>query len=811
MNLPKSSAFTAFFFSAALLYPAKLAIACGGFLDPEEFRVALFQERMTPDPVMGVFGYARWDRARMDYYDPYSRELYRQAGVPADLDERKNLEEWAAAMGGQCTIGDIRDLLYGKEPEKLLKHLRSGDLSARFPRNGFARALSQKKNRALRDYLKLAKDVEVLGLREKDPWDEAFEEETEEEIKAKRSLLGTALTGLKKAKTPFLKNRFAFQAIRLYFFLGDYVSCLKIYQERFLPENYRHFAGGWASHFASGAALRLGEKAMANYLAALSFDVSDNRMEGALRQFEADPELYAPTIDLTKNTAERMAVEAMYALGNPWRGNVAIDRFLTIAPDSRYLPILLVREVNKVEDWLLTPTVGHFSRSFGPGEDYLPDGFPAKPSGDDDGLGQQRERYFEDIDYAADLRGLLEKHAQKVLETNNGPYLTLAIAHLCLMEKKVEQARSWLKKTKPGQDVKLRFQLFLEEILCDAHERLEDPKVLAHLAVSLQKLESTLSENPAGKTAFVNLLAYFSERFKTAGNIPLAYLFDHKSNVAKSEWFGYSEYAHIEWLNRHADPGDVGRLVAFFEEKNGPNPPLVNYLLPQDFQANILRELHGTLLFRSEDYRGALEAWKKLPDDYWKTANDGKFAYYLQHDPFSVFWGHGTSFFPNNGKKGVAEGMIRLQEKIAGNGPDKHKSHLALGHAYLNTSYYGHCWMVSAYGRSDWEGCSIYDRYSYGDFYPNCEKTGQLYYSLQRARAEFEKAFSAAPPQDAEARAEAAYMLHYLDFIDGNGLPSWWQGEQSGILEFQTRWLEIFRKNGRNTSFVQNLSRCLGR
>jgi hypothetical protein len=811
MNLPKSSAFTAFFFSAALLFPVKLARACFFFPEPETYRIALFQERMSHDPLLGIFGYARWDRARMDYYDPYSQELYLQAGIPADLDEQKNLQEWAAALGGQCTVGDIRDLLYGEEPAKFLKYLRDGNWAARFPRNGFAKALAQKNNRALRDYLQLAKDVEVLGLREKDPWEEAFEEEIEEEIEAKKQLLGSALKGLKKAKTPFLKNRFAFQAVRLHFFLGDYVSCLKLYQERFLPGNYRHFAGGWASHFASGAALQLGDKARANYFAALSFDVSANRMEGALRQFDADPALYAPTIDLTKNTAERMVVEAMYALGNPWRGNVSIDRFLTIAPESRYLPILLVREVNKVEDWLLTPTVGHFSPSFGPGEDLLPDGFPAKAPSEDDGLAQQRERYFEDLDYTVELRELLEKHAHKVLETNNGPYLTLAIAHLCLMEKKVDQARSWLKKTKPGQDVRLRFQLLLEEVLCDAHERLEDPKVLAHLAVSLQKLESMLSENPDGQTVFKNLLAYFSEKFKTAGNKPLAYLFDHKAQVIGNEWFGYSEYAHIEWLNRHADPGDVGILIAFFEEKNSSNPPLVNYLLPKDFQVNILRELQGTLLFRSEDYRGAMEAWKKLPDDYWETANDGKFASYLQLDPFSVFWGRGTSFFPKNGKKGVAEGMIRQQENIAGNGPDKHKSHLALGHAYLNTGFYGHSWMVCAYGKSEWESCAFNDRYSYGDFYPNCEKTGHLYYSMDRARTEFEKAFSTAPPQDAETRAEAAYMLHYLDFIDGNGLPDWWLDEQKSILEFESRWLQIFSKNGLNTSFAENLSRCLGR
>jgi hypothetical protein len=814
MKRTASCVFTAILCSLALLLPTGLGRACFS-LWPESYRIALYRETLVLDPALRIFSYGRWDLARRDFYRPDSDELYLGAEVPLDQDQSANLHEWAEAVGLSCPMADIRAVVYEKDSEQLLQSLQGNRLLRRYPNNRFAAALCQKKHRALRDYLVLAKTIEAYVAWAEDPWDAAFGGGPAQEGESQRQWLEKAIKGLKSAQTKFLQDRYAFQAVRLYFFSREFEACLKLFREHFLPNRYRHFTGAWAAHLASGAAIQLRDRPMANYCAALAFETAINRREAAIRQFAADPSLLEPTLALAQNQPERLAVRAMYALQEPWRSLGSIRFFLESAPDSRFLPLLLAREVNKIEDWLLTPMVGHINPSMDRSYDYdfLPDGFPDLSDPEWASPYYSLQRFRHDQRYLSEFRELLEKKSGPVLETPNGPYLALATAHLYLLEKNAEKARQWLKKISAHENEDVRFQLLLEEILCDAAGPLQDPKVRSHLAVSLSRLEAQLETYPQGRTTFLDLLSYLGEQFKRSGDKPLAYLFESRKNSIDNPFWAEEEYPQLEWLNRYGSPEEVGMVIDFFEKKKGENPPLVDYLMPREPKTSQLRELQGTLYFRQHEYHKALEAWGPLPDDYWETANNGKFALYLRYDPFSVFWDARSSHFPRGGKKEVARRMLQLIKHISGEHGDRHKSYLALGHAYFNTGYYGHSWMVSAYGKSIGEACRENSRFSFGDFYPNCQKTGADYYSLDRARGAFEQAYRTCPPADRETMAEAAYMLHYLDYLEKHGSDQtlYYGNDRPQVYEHATPWLDLYLIKGRQTQFDQRLSKCLAR
>lgn len=802
MRLLKLSPSTVVFFSLALFLPTPFSFACdNGIWGPGQ-RIALYQEDLGIEPVLDKFIYGFWDS---DYYPSEPQNLEAR-------EEKMNLAEWRQALGGQFSDEEILRVLYAEDEEKIMAAVRQNKLKTVFPNNAFVKALSHKKNKAFAAYFALAKEMEYFFLSDEDPWEVMPKAKNATGPYSLDILLARALKGLESAREPFLKRRFAFQTLRIYFFMDKNAECIETFRKHFLPGGYNHFVGIWAAQLASGAAFRSNQEALGNYYAALTFDAGYNRKFGALRQFNNEEDLLEPTLNLASTDRERAAVHALFAVRNPWKSAKHIEAIIGLDPSSPYLPLVLNREVNKIEHWLLTPMVRRITPTLYEAE-YIPDGFPDNVPDTYTNQYYSLARFRDDQRYLAELREMLAKN---YVRAKNGPSagaVSLAIAHLFLLDKNAAEARTWLDKTPENGDPKQRAQLLIEQILCEASDNLDDPKVRDNLALSLQKLEALWEGQKSAKGKLTDLYDYFSDRYKRIGNLAIAHLF-HQKNLLLEDWYrkhglGYLE---IEFLNRHASPDDVRQVLLYLEKKAARPNLLVDFLMPSKPDIAKYQELLGTLYFRQGQYEEAIKAWKPLPDTYWQTANNGAFNSYLTKSPFAIYLGAEIVPFPENGKKGVAVRMAQLENSLEFSMGDPKQTWLELGHAYFNISYYGNSWMMVAYGKSENERCGENNWFSYGDFYPNCQAVSKNYYKLDRARQAYQVAFDLSVKTDREVAAEAAFMLHYLAYLESDySKIVWWAVgvEQPTLQKFESKWWNIFQDLGKNTVYAEAVSNCL--
>ena len=206
------------------------------------------------------------------------------------------------------------------------------------------------------NYLKFAKRCNQLNTWLDDPW----EKNNEGDIKTRQPFINEALNAISSIKNKILQKRYAFLAIRLSFYNGDEKVIENLYAKYFEPKRTeKDIVDYWALYFH---ALIDTNQVRQNYNLALVFSNAPDKRFAVVQHYNKKVPLNS-ILALAKNNKEKVAVCLMYNLNNVGPGLTALQTMYQLQSNSNAFGFLLLREINKLEDWIYTPYYTYFEPS----------------------------------------------------------------------------------------------------------------------------------------------------------------------------------------------------------------------------------------------------------------------------------------------------------------------------------------------------------------------------------------------------------------------------------------------------------------
>ena len=728
--------------------PATLNSCGPDYTTGEDFRFWLLQPELAASRPLHAFYFTTEE---LFSYDPHDITTLPYAA---------NIAEWRTVIGTVVPEEDIAMILYGMEPVDYFK--AEAELART---NKFLIRLAQLKG-GWPEYIAYAKRCEQL-VNSEDPW--GFIAHDGAGIR-KAWKDGEVL--LKAARHPMLQARLAFQLVRLAHHGYD--------PER--PDlNARTI---YEMHLAPLRGTSWMEPAAAFYLAAmlpnpardLAFaEIFDRAIDKQFRMVQlfasGAAESYLP---LAKDDQHRATLLVMRDLQHPGRALEDLERIASWDPGNRHLPLLLTREVNKLEDWLITPAVTEYDaaiRMWGELEE-----------------GVTREEVLRaDLDYLHQVQGFIRRIAPQAA-ADQRPLLNLLDGHLSLVAGDLDACRNLLEglPQHPQAAPLIKTQARLDLILCGtlASTELTDATRNDLLAlVELVNLEPELVTQRSTLLGQVHL--YLGKKLIERGEVAegvflLARSERHFGNMIT--WQGKNA-RHVAF--EQATPADYDRMIALLDKPD--KTPFERYLTatddrPADWEATedifkgneLTREKlldHKAMWFLREDrLEEAAAAYRQIPDEFW---NNYPYSLFTDDDPFVVNiedphnYAHSDS--ARYTRRSIVERMIALKQEAARDPKKRALNHYLLGNAYYNMSWHGKYWGLSRIAWSMHEMDQWRDREVSG---PGDDD----YFGTQRAREHYVLAIASA--KDPVLKAMAVRMAgecerNWLDYAGEGGLDEW--------------------------------------
>ncbi len=161
-------------------------------------------------------------------------------------------------------------------------------------------------------------------------------------------VIETCKQKFKAEKDPFVKQRYAYLTLRALRFNHRYDECIDWYSTNLATGELKGTLKYRSLQYFAGALYHREKIAEANYLFSRIFDEYPPR--GGQAAFDFHPMEQADwnqAIALAKNNREK---ETLYFLLGRWDPLNALDQIVKLNPESEYIPPLLVRLVNNIED-----------------------------------------------------------------------------------------------------------------------------------------------------------------------------------------------------------------------------------------------------------------------------------------------------------------------------------------------------------------------------------------------------------------------------------------------------------------------------
>ncbi|MFN3316557.1 MAG: hypothetical protein ACK40K_07080, partial [Raineya sp.] len=208
---------------------------------------------------------------------------------------------------------------------------------------------SKKKDAEALEYLAFAKKCEKYAYRENE-WEEP-------QANASAILAGYSKEAEKAsqaAKEPFFKLRYAYQAVRLAHYAQDFKRTILLYDNLVEPLKTENILKYWALGHKAGALRSLGQMPMSAYLFSLVFEKSNAKRVSAFLSCKVfSDEDWKKAVSLCKNNQEKAT---LFFIRGIHPQNLVLPEMMAIHsfdPNSDYLDMLLLREINKIEMTLM--------------------------------------------------------------------------------------------------------------------------------------------------------------------------------------------------------------------------------------------------------------------------------------------------------------------------------------------------------------------------------------------------------------------------------------------------------------------------
>lgn len=659
---------TAFILISAISLFAEL-LACGPYYPyGEDIRFVLLKPETFHYPDFKLFSYAA-----SIFYDP---EYRLGSSVPDSTDE--NIDLWWKRCKKIPLLKDVYRAVY-----------LSDDINFPGSPNTFISYLHKTKDIDVIGYLNFAQKCVPLNSILNDPW-----ERNESAILPQRTkLINEALKAANNIKDEDLKSRYAFLAIRLAYYNSDREIIRKIYDQYFLNRKNKNIIDYWSMYFM---AFVEPNEVKRNYYTAQVFLHAPDKRFGIFFMYDKKLSV-AKTLTFATDAEEKAAVWMMSAFRKPGKCLDILKQIYFLKPNLEGLSFLLLREVNKLEDWIYTPYYTNFSPSL-EADPWEVSFYPA-------------QRIQNDRIYA---RGLLNFIDSADLKKVENPLLwRTAKAYLHYMvqdfETSLNEISTLLKERRATKD--LRRQLLVLRSLC-ATARQENPVLIPEMKPVL------MSEFAHGNYKFIFAIA---RELEYKGNTTDAALLLSKLNEAENNENYYNFRAGIYWYTKkrhHTLYVDYYHDYFFYLD--------AQYTIQQitDLIANIktnqnskdkftswkykvaqkdlprLYDLLGTKYMRQNNLTAALKSFGKVTDTLWKSEHY-PYKTYLNANPFY------TNFFTAHvktsadtisyNKAEITKKLIHYLNKAGTQTKDRDYHYFLVANCYFNMTQYGNSWMMKRY------------------------------------------------------------------------------------------------------------------
>lgn len=757
------------------LLPIGRTNGCGINYFRDEYRMAFFNPGLVKDPELHSLHLF------------YRLSFFYETADPAQKDYLRNCQEWVDYLGANVQIQDVHKVLYQTSPDSVFTAIETKLLPDYFPGNTFVKALLLPKRAAVLDYLRLIVHAEFTHFADKDPWymDETLFDK-EQNI---RSFVQTAKEKVKTLKDPFLVLRYAYQLVVQSRHLGKAEQCIT-YCDKFFPlDQPGSILMPWAQLHKAEMLDSLDESV---YILSKVFDLCESKK---YRIHElVDRQSLEQALLLAKTPQEQATIFALLSYKNPGKSFKTLRRVAVLDPNSRYLPQLITREINKLEDWLMTSKVSYFNND----DDYswwesveAIDYMPVE----DRGLLMREIPYLKknlkkDLLYLRQVRDWIESILNKVAPQQK-QFLHLAAAHLYYLDHQAEPAQKHLKQIYKPQNESIQLQKDLIELLLVPELKdITRPEVKTAIVSSFLKIErhASLLENEL--RIYPKLMLYFSRLYHQKGDIVSAGLLHRRSLSIPNKTYRWNTdyYALIRYFDLYASLEDMDGLIELSQKKqrtpfeqmltaplNTFERQIYTYNWMYEYTDGIatteqvlpsieqLYDLKGTIAFRQNRLQDALNAFEHLPENYWQ--NNYEFADHMTHDVFVD-----AQSFPWEGQRlgqcnkvSMVKKMIELEQVATQAGPKQAEAAYLLANAYFNATYMGNWWLMYAYDHSYIGSGKSVPRMPDEEkiFHPHSDNFFKVYFELSRAAFYYQKVMQCNPNDELAARA--TYMLGYCD------------------------------------------------
>ena len=696
-------------FILVLLSSSITAQACGFYPFGEDLRFCFFRPEYY-----GYTTFSEFDYSSDSFYD---KDIFDENDIPP------NDKAWFDYCKGKVSVNSIRNAVY-----------ELGDRSLdTLSDNEMVKYLFAVKDMEAINYLKFAKQCEEVNTFYSDPW----ERNDYAEVPIRNKFINLAIDKAKETKNPLIQQRYAFLAIRLAYYSGRVDVINQLYDEYFANSNNKNIIYYWSLYFK---AITESDEALASFNAAQVFKHAPDKRFVVYTSFSRNIPIQE-ILQYAKTKEERANVYLLSGIRRPDKAFEEIKGVYNNEPNSEGLDFLLLREVNKIEDWIYTPYYSLFTPSVFTGYD---ENF-------DESAAVVLSRVEADRKYARKLLDFI--NAVNLKKVNNPQFWQMVKAQLEFITKNYNSCLSTIKKiekTKGLSEPQLK--------------QLSKVKVLAITA--LQPYGNAIVKNEIKDIVIQNkddshFLFAIGRELEYKGNTTDAALFYSKLDENYGSYYGssvfwkskkragetYYDY-YSEWfgyLNFVYTPEQMKSVINSVE--NNKDSDAFSEWLHSNLKEELprLHDLLGTKYIRQNKLQLALEQFKLPGDGYWLEnyspwERSDNWGNVFDANPFYDIK-YTPAFIPvkdtiKANKYTVTRQLIKYLAKAEDvKEKDRDYYYFLVGNCYYNMTWYGNAWMMRRYNWSTGANLNIVED---NEEYYSCN-LAKHYYNLAYKNAKTDK------------------------------------------------------------------------
>lgn len=666
------------------LLGSKALFACGFYPYGEELRFCLFS------PYNFDFGHYSGFNYSSAFFSPPDSLYGKNENTP-------NEDLWVAFCKNKVPAADIR---------KVLNEFYLVDIDP-LSTNEMIKYLYKTKNLEAIEYLKFAKRCEYFTTETSDG--DSWERNESQKSTAMNKLIQEGIKNADAIKNKELRLRYHFLAMRLAYYNNDSATINGLFDSSFKNLKNKNILYYYGLYFKSIAE---SNKVLGRFYAIQVYANCPEKRFVVYNQFDKSLPISA-VLKYAKNKQEINNVTVFYAIRNPSKSLDAISEIYQRDSKAEGLNFLMMREMNKIDDWVFTPYYTLFHPSMEDNWNYETTEYS---------ISAILKRIQSDRLYAAKVLNFV--NGVDLSKVNDAIFWKSCKAHLLFVTQNYSESLAVINQIEKEDSKKeaVYNQLQIIKALSLAASQQYGKAIITNT------IKPILLKNKDNK----QFLFAIGRELEMKGNSTDAALLFSKLNDEKEEmkyqfdvfWKtkkslkgSYQDYFnnYFDYVDRMYKPSQLEDLINDIEINSTATDSFSvwKYSLLRKQKSNLF-DLLGTMYIRQNKLEKAAASFEKVEKDYWISYYDCLWerkrsnGLVFDSNPFFEFKWSPDFIKKKEGfqlnKLTVTQHLIQYLNK-ANNPKEKNRDYyyFLVANCYYNMSEYGNSWMMRRYGISNYD------------------------------------------------------------------------------------------------------------